>query len=236
MPLSAPALSLILLAIFISWTPTNIHAAAKSKDLLAAIEEMQRSAYYTYVVLINMAPDNIDIQGNVTFLMPNDQILANSTFLNNDVSQFLLTHAIPTSLLFEDLQHFPTGSMIPTLKPDIMLHVFNGGTGHFFLNNFQIITPNICTNSSIRCHGIDGVITQVDHQNSNSPPLCSNSTNVISSPASTPTPSASENMIAPSPTQYSITPSHSASYPRFSPGGLLNFLITCLLVPGLFSI
>lgn len=233
MPLLAPALSLILLAIFISWTPGEIHAA-KSKDLLAAIEEMQRSTYYTYVVLINMAPDNLSIQGNVTFLMPNDRILANSSFLNNDVSQFILTHTIPSSLFFEDLQHFPTGSMIPTLKPNTMLHVLNSGRRHFFLNNIQIVTPNICTNSSIKCHGIDGVITEVDQQHSNPPPIsCSNSTNA---PASTVAPLPSPNTMAPSPAQNTISPSHSASYPQFSPGGLLHFLITCVLIPGLFFI
>ncbi|KAL1823954.1 hypothetical protein ACET3Z_010732 [Daucus carota] len=233
MPLSAPTFSLILLAVFISWTPTNVHAT-KSRDLLAAIEEMQRSTYYTFVVLINMAPDDINIQGNVTFLMPNDRILANSTFLSYDVSQFLLRHTIPSSLFFEDLQHFPTGSMIPTLRPDTMLHVFNGGRRHFFLNNIQIITPNICTNSTIRCHGIDGVITQADQHNFNPPQFsCSNPTNVSSSPASAPAPSGS---IAPSPTENTITASHSASCRQFSPAGVNNFLITCVLVPGLFFI
>ncbi|KAK1399352.1 FAS1 domain-containing protein [Heracleum sosnowskyi] len=234
MPLLPPTLSLILLAIIISWTPANIHAA-KSKDLLAAIEEMQRSTFYTYVVLINMAPDNLNIQGNVTFLMPNDRILANSTFLSNDVSQFLLSHAIPSSLFFEDLQHFPTGSMIPTLKPDTMLHVLNSGRRHFFLNNIQIVTPNICTSSTIKCHGIDGVITQVYQQHSNTPPFsCSNSTNAPTSTVAAPPPSQST--IAPTPTENAVTPSHSASYPRFSPGGLIHFLITCVLVPGLFFI
>lgn len=234
MPLLPPTLSLILLAVFISWTPANIHAA-KSKDLLAAIEEMQRSTYYTYVVLINMAPDSLNIQGNVTFLMPNDRILANSTFLNNDVSQFILTHAIPGSLFFEDLQHFPTGSMIPTLKPDTMLHVLNSGRRHFFLNNIQIVTPNICTNSSIKCHGIDGVITQVDQQHSNPPPfLCSNSTNAPASTVAPPLPS--QNTMAPSPTENTISPSHSASYPQDPPSGLIHFLITCVLIPGLFFI
>ncbi|CAI0390616.1 unnamed protein product [Linum tenue] len=94
------------------------------------------------------------------------------------VREFMLRHSIPSPLLFDHLWHFPSGSTIPSSSPGYVLHVRNdndvsskwwrrrrsngGGRGNynFSLNDVKIISPNICTSpaSSIRCHGIDGVL------------------------------------------------------------------------------
>ncbi|CAH9110026.1 unnamed protein product [Cuscuta europaea] len=131
---------------------------SRNQDVLGAIAEMQKANYFTFVMLINMAPPDL-FQGNFTFLMPNDRALSTAILPNSDVVNFLLCHSIPSTLLFEHLQHFPTGSFIPSSKPDLMLRVTNHGRRQFFLNNSRLISPNICTTgSSIRCHGIDGVL------------------------------------------------------------------------------
>ncbi|XP_031108633.1 FAS1 domain-containing protein SELMODRAFT_448915-like [Ipomoea triloba] len=132
--------------------------ASRSPDILVAIEEMQKANYFTFVMLINMAPLDL-FQANITFLMPNDRTLSRAIIPESDAVNFLLRHTIPSALLFEHLQRFPTGSMIPTSKPDLMLRVTNYGRRQFFLNTSRLISPNICTRgSSIRCHGIDGVL------------------------------------------------------------------------------
>ncbi|KAI8540590.1 hypothetical protein RHMOL_Rhmol09G0275100 [Rhododendron molle] len=173
----------LLMALVSSLAPTNT-IPSRNQDLLLATEEMQNANYFTFVMLINMAPANL-IQGNVTFLMPNDWALAKTLMPENAVSDFLLLHSIPSPLLFDQLGHFPTSSLIPTGKPELMLKVSNNGWGNFYLNNVQIVRPNVCTaGSSIRCHGIDGVVeatmTPENHNTSTLPlPTCSSS----SSPA-----------------------------------------------------
>ncbi|KAK4375753.1 hypothetical protein RND71_006430 [Anisodus tanguticus] len=144
---------LLMLLILSVSTATN-----STSDILQAIEEMRKANYFTFVMLINMAPADL-IQGNITFLMPRDRTLSQTLIQENDVADFLLRHSIPSPLLFDHLEHFPTGSMIPTSRPDLVLRVANSGNMRFFLNNARVISPNICTKSaSIRCHGIDQVL------------------------------------------------------------------------------
>ncbi|XP_039039329.1 uncharacterized protein LOC120177176 [Hibiscus syriacus] len=56
------------------------------------------------------------------------------------------------------------GSIIPNLLTEYMMGVANGGDRRsFVLNNVIIISPNICTSGSIRCHGIDGMLSPVSN-------------------------------------------------------------------------
>lgn len=166
---------LFLLTLLISPPPTLTSADTSNQDLLKALQEMRRATYFAFVVLINMAPDDFIQGGNITFLMPNNRILANTTIPHHNVSDFLRRHSIPTPLLIDDFLHFPTGSLLPTTKPDFMLRVGNYGRRHFFLNNVRVISPNICSSaaSSIRCHGIDGVIVETYEGYNSPPPLVS---------------------------------------------------------------
>ncbi|KAL7003806.1 hypothetical protein U1Q18_004950 [Sarracenia purpurea var. burkii] len=177
----ALSLSAVLTAliVFSSAAPSTI--PPRNQDLLIAIEEMQRANYFTFVVLINMAPPSLLLH-NVTFLMPNDRTLAKNPIPVDTVADFLLRQSIPSPLLFDHLIHFPTGSVIPTAKPGFTLKITNHGRKGFYLNNVRIISPNLCTAGfSIRCHGVDGVVQQATVLPGNSttsttppPPTCSN--------------------------------------------------------------
>ncbi|KAK9271937.1 hypothetical protein L1049_002304 [Liquidambar formosana] len=174
-------LTLLLMALISisSAAPTDV-IPSRSQDLLIAIEEMQTANYFTFVMLINMSPPDL-FQGNVTLLMPNDRMLSKNMMAESAVADFLLRHSIPSPLLFENLQLVPTGSIIPSSKPDFMLKVSNNGRRSYFLNNVKIISPNICVaGSSIRCHGIDGVLLP-EHNNTITNPLpnCPNSTSPL---------------------------------------------------------
>ncbi|XP_060188209.1 FAS1 domain-containing protein SELMODRAFT_448915-like [Lycium barbarum] len=202
-----------LLMLLISSVST---ATNSSQDILQATEEMRKANYFTFVMLINMAPADL-IQGNITFLMPRDRTLSQTLIQENDVEDFLLRHSIPSPLLFDHLEHFPTGSMIPTSKPDLVLRVTNSGNMRFFLNNARVISPNICTKTaSIRCHGIDQVLEDntlaSDHNASLPVPLPSH--NVTSPPLGL---SASPPVISPpsaaQPISSSINPIPSSSPP-----------------------
>ncbi|XP_073316222.1 uncharacterized protein [Primulina huaijiensis] len=190
----------ILLSISsISAAATNL--PSRNQDIVVAMEEMQKANYFTFVTLINMAPPDL-FQSNVTFLMPNDRILSRTNIPETSLVDLLLRQSIPSPLLFEHLEHFPTGSMIPTSRPGYVFKVDNDGRERFYLNNVRIISPNVCTKgSSIRCHGVDGVVqpTSLSPQSSTQPVLsCPNSTGhpVVSAP---PTPFPVATVAAPLP-------------------------------------
>ncbi|XP_027916060.1 FAS1 domain-containing protein SELMODRAFT_448915 [Vigna unguiculata] len=151
----------LILMLILSVTATEMDAR-NEEDVVAATREMQKANYFTFVMLINMSPPDTRLVGNVTFLMPNDRMLANMVLQEGSVSDFLLRHSIPSPLLFEVLGQFPTGTAIPTSLPNCMLRVSNNGRKNYVLNNVKLISPNICVaGSSIRCHGIDGVLSEV---------------------------------------------------------------------------
>ncbi|CAN4100633.1 unnamed protein product [Withania somnifera] len=213
---------------------SSVSAATNStSDILQATQEMRTANYFTFVMLINMAPADL-VQANITFFMPRDRTMSQTSLQENDVADFLLQHSIPSPLLFDHLEHFPTGSMIPTSKPDLFLRVTNSGNMHFFLNNARVISPNICTRgASIRCHGIDKVLEAAtlasDHNASLPvPPTCDH--NITSPPfglaASPPVmspPSAAQ------PTSSNINPIPSSSPPLKSAVALSQTGITVLI-------
>ncbi|KAG4378996.1 hypothetical protein GLYMA_17G149700v4 [Glycine max] len=203
----------LILMLISSITPTEIDA--RNQDLVAATKEMQKANYFTFVMLINMSPLDT-IEGNVTFLMPNDRMLANMVLQEGSISSFLLRHSIPSPMLFDVLEQFPTGTTIPTSLPNCMLRVSNNGRKNYVLNNVKIISPNLCVaGSSIRCHGIDGVLSEV----------CAS----IASPPSTRDNLNPPTLAAPQPTTLNIGPHKSGSPHWFSYDGSLNF-VACLML------
>ncbi|XP_057420823.1 FAS1 domain-containing protein SELMODRAFT_448915-like [Lotus japonicus] len=236
--------TLLLLLLISSVTPTD------NQNLLAATEEMQRANYFTFVMLVKMSQPDTRLEGNVTFLMPNDRMLANMNLQEGYVSSFLLRHSIPSPLLFGTLEQFPTGTTIPTSLPNCMLRISNNGRRNFALNNVKIISPNLCVaGSSIRCHGIDGVISEscISVYNNYSAPLapspipCPNITDPsykasppIPSPSLPSAPPSRDNLspptlIAPNPTEANIRPEKSGSPNKVSYYGSLSF-VTCLMI------
>lgn len=170
----------LLMPLFPPTISTNV--LPNDQDLRVAIEEMQKANYFTFVMLINMSNLDRKLLGNVTFLMPSDRMLSKTIIPENSVSSFLYRHSIPSSLLFEHLQYIPSGSILPSSMPEYILNVSNGvGRRSFFLNNVRIISPNICTaGSSIRCHGIDAVLTP---ESNITLPTCSSSPGSVTSPS-----------------------------------------------------
>ncbi|XP_031248650.1 FAS1 domain-containing protein SELMODRAFT_448915-like [Pistacia vera] len=170
-------------------TPTNTSSPANNQNLLVATEEMQRANYFTFVMLLKMSQLDQKILENVTFFMPNDRALAKTNMIQESVSDFLLHHSISSVLLFEHLQRIPSGSLIPSSFPEYMLNISNGGRRNYFLNNVKLISPNICTaGSSIRCHGIDGVL-QFEDNNTSLPAFSNNSSPaVVAAPLEAPRP------------------------------------------------
>ncbi|BFG23685.1 hypothetical protein CerSpe_099590 [Prunus speciosa] len=152
--------------------PPPISPRNQNEEIGAAIGEMRSSNYFTFVMLMNMVgPFDERLEKNVTFLMPNDQMLSEVVLPvavaheeGDTVMDFLLRHSIPSPLVFEYLEHIPTGSTIPSSKPGYILTVSNNASNnagrYFYLNNVKIVKPNVCaaSASSIRCHGIDGVL------------------------------------------------------------------------------
>nr|XP_004508977.1 uncharacterized protein LOC101503335 [Cicer arietinum] len=204
-----------------SVTPREDH----TRDLIAATEEMQKANYFTFVMLIKMSSPDTRLEGNVTFLMPNDRMLANVTLQEGSIYDFLLRHSIPSPLLFDVLKQFPTGTTVPSLLPNCTLRISNSGRKSFVVNNVKIISPNICMGgSSIRCHGIDGVLSEtciIENNYSIPVPVSSYPTNITntSSNASPPIPSPSsprDNLspptwTAPTPTISNVQPHKSGS-------------------------
>lgn len=202
---------------------------ATNQDMIVATQEMQKADYFTFVLLLNMA-HNLPSQQNITFLMPNDRALSEINMAETSVVDFLLRHSIPSPLLIDHLEHFPTGSMIPTSSPGSMFKVTNDGRRHFFLSNVRITSPNICTKgSSIRCHGIDGVVqpAMVKPQPivPPTPPCTSPPVTVAPSPPPPPPVAVAAQapavITAPSPSVVEVSPPTSSS-----PGGVVDLVIT----------
>ncbi|CAI9755305.1 unnamed protein product [Fraxinus pennsylvanica] len=233
-------MALLILLMALMSSATAIDTPSRNQVIPTAIEEMQRANYFTFVMLLKMAPSDL-INGNITFLMPNDRILAKAGMPESRVVNFLLGHSIPSPLLMEHLLHFPTGTLIPTSMPGFVLKISNDGRSRFFLNNVRIISPNICTRGSIRCHGIDGVVqaTSIMPQPDIVPPACpSNSTRggtpVAAAPPTAPSSPSPESLApvpvtAPPPADSNGSPPTSNS-PRIGNAGLLDFGVTIFMV------
>ncbi|XP_057972813.1 FAS1 domain-containing protein SELMODRAFT_448915 [Malania oleifera] len=238
----------LLLALILPAAPTK-SIPSRSQDLLVAIEEMQRANYFTFVTLINMSPADLFRARNITFLMPNDRLLSNGILSGTAISDFLLLHSIPSPLLFDYLEHIPSGSIIPTSKPEFVLKIKNHGRRSFFLNNARIISPNICiAGSSIRCHGIDGLLSAdkltSEHNSTVPTPKCPSSSPppivaatppalVGHSPPSLPPPPpialSLTPLVAPPPARTNVHSEKSASSPWPSYRGLLPLVMLFVL-------
>lgn len=154
--MGASLVSILLVGLILSAAAAN--GSLTNNDLGVAIEEMKSGHYFAFVMLIKMLNDSIPC--NITFLMPNDRMLSNVSMPGKAVSEFLMRHSIPMPLLFEYIEHFPPGSIIPTNEPGFNLTISRSGRRKVRLNNARIVHPDLCTaGSSIRCHGIDAVLS-----------------------------------------------------------------------------
>ncbi|KAE9591524.1 hypothetical protein Lal_00038736 [Lupinus albus] len=128
-------------------------------DLQAAIGDMRSKSYYGFAMLLQMLNGTtVEPTRELTFFMPDDRELSSSAISANQIEEFLLKHAIPMPLYYNDLSHFPTGTLVPSGLSSKMMRIHNRGRGDFFVNNAQIVSSNVCLNSEIKCHGIDAII------------------------------------------------------------------------------
>jgi hypothetical protein len=127
-------------------------------DLQAAISDMRSKSFYGFAMLLQMLNGTSQPIRELTFFMPDDRELSASPITADEIEDFLLIHAIPMPLYFNDLSHFPTGTLVPSGISSRMIKIHNRGRGDFFVNNAQIVTANVCLSSVIKCHGIDAII------------------------------------------------------------------------------
>ncbi|KAL2341380.1 hypothetical protein Fmac_009320 [Flemingia macrophylla] len=84
-------------------------------DMKAAIRDMTAKSYYGFAMLLQMLNGSSQPSAReLTFLMPDDKELSASSISIYEVEEFVLKHAIPMPLYFNDLSHFPTGTLVPS--------------------------------------------------------------------------------------------------------------------------
>lgn len=130
--------------------------AINQTDLQIAMDDMRTSSYNGFVILlkiISASPESLQ-NGEITFLMPTDEELSKASLRPDGLQELILSHSIPSALLISHLLHFPNGSLVPSSVPNRMLRITRSKKSGLFLNNARIVTPNVCLNSLIRCHGI----------------------------------------------------------------------------------
>ncbi|PIA25642.1 hypothetical protein AQUCO_11000047v1 [Aquilegia coerulea] len=130
----------------------------KLTDLSQAITDMRSKSYYGFVILLDMLNTTAKstLSQEVTFFMPIDSQLAEYPISPDRLVDFILSHSIPEPLVFSELAHVPTGTLIPSFLND-QFRISRLGR-HVFVNNAQIVAPNVCSSTTIRCHGINAVI------------------------------------------------------------------------------
>ncbi|XP_022989473.1 uncharacterized protein LOC111486521 [Cucurbita maxima] len=129
-------------------------------DLRAAMDDMRMKSYHGFVILLkilNSSHKNL-LNSDITFFMPADQELSRAAISPDRIEEFVLSHSIPTRLVLNNLLHFPNGSLVPSSIPNRMISITNCRKMGVCMNNAQIVTPNVCLNSAIRCHGISTTI------------------------------------------------------------------------------
>ncbi|KAL0560170.1 hypothetical protein IC582_000566 [Cucumis melo] len=134
---------------------------ANQTDLQAAMDEMRLKSYHGFVILLKILNNsNKTLQNSdITFFMPTDQELSQADISLDQLEEFVLSHSIPTSLLLNNLLHFPNGSLVPSSIPNRMIKITKSRKMGVCVNEARIVTPNVCLTSSIRCHGISTAIS-----------------------------------------------------------------------------
>ncbi|KAG2316604.1 hypothetical protein Bca52824_019726 [Brassica carinata] len=132
----------------------------QSSDLFSAISDMRRESYYGFVTLLHILNDTDFFRNQeITFLMPNDEDISQADMSQESLETFILRHTIPAWLMINHMLRFPNKTLVPCSIPDKMFTITKSGGSGLFVNNARIVSPNICQNSRISCHGISNVIT-----------------------------------------------------------------------------
>ncbi|XP_026451373.1 uncharacterized protein LOC113351645 [Papaver somniferum] len=134
-------------------------------ELQSAIRDMRSKYYYGFVMLLEMllnSPNYTALQGpDVTFLMPDDEELSVLSISPDGLTDFMLNHSIPRCMNYEDFAHMPAGTMIPTNLPRNMLRIITDRSAHVFVNQARIVAPDLCSAGTIKCHGLNRILSDI---------------------------------------------------------------------------
>ncbi|CAH8330395.1 unnamed protein product [Eruca vesicaria subsp. sativa] len=135
----------------------------QSNNLVSAIADMIRESYNGFgtLLLLHVLNDT-DFYKNqeITFLMPSDDHLSQADMSQESLETFILRHTIPAWLMINHMLRFPNKTLVPSSIPDKMFIITKSGrSGGLYVNNARIVSPNICRNSRVACHGVSNVIT-----------------------------------------------------------------------------
>lgn len=162
-------LFLIIATLFFSFL--TIHASTEphlilrhdnfnQTDLISAMADMRRQSYNGFAILLRFLNDTDYFRNtDITFLMPSDNDLSQADIHQENLETFILRHTIPAWLMINHMLHFPNKTLVPCSLSDKMFTITRSGGSGIYVNNARIVSPNICQNSRISCHGISDVIT-----------------------------------------------------------------------------
>lgn len=151
------------LTILASTEPPHLilrHDNYNQTDLISALADMRRQSYNGFVILLRFLNDtNYFRNTDITFLMPSDNDISHADITPENLETFILKHTIPAWLMINHMLHFPNRTLVPCSLSDKMFTITKSGGSGIYVNNARIVTPNVCQNSRISCHGISDVIT-----------------------------------------------------------------------------
>ncbi|KAJ6991997.1 hypothetical protein NC653_015369 [Populus alba x Populus x berolinensis] len=78
----------------------------------------------------------------LTFFLPIDQELTRHSMSPEHLEDFMLSHSIPMPPTFSGLNHFPTGTMVPSGLEHQLIEIKNRGKADFSVNNAQFPIPD----------------------------------------------------------------------------------------------
>ncbi|AED93571.1 Fasciclin-like arabinogalactan family protein [Arabidopsis thaliana] len=136
------------------------HDNYNQTDLISAMTDMRRQSYNGFVILLRFLNDtNYFRNTDITFLMPSDNDISHADITPESLETFILKHTIPAWLMINHMLHFPNRTLVPCSFSDRMFTITKSGGSGIYVNNARIVTPNVCQNSRISCHGISDVIS-----------------------------------------------------------------------------
>ncbi|CAA0404973.1 unnamed protein product [Arabidopsis thaliana] len=136
------------------------HDNYNQTDLISAMTDMRRQSYNGFVILLRFLNDtNYFRNTDITFLMPSDNDISHADITPESLETFILKHTIPAWLMINHMLHFPNRTLVPCSLSDRMFTITKSGGSGIYVNNARIVTPNVCQNSRISCHGISDVIS-----------------------------------------------------------------------------
>ncbi|KAL5724146.1 hypothetical protein ACHQM5_007444 [Ranunculus cassubicifolius] len=150
----------IFLALFVLFVTKPI-TPANQNDLQAAVASLRSNSYHGFAILLQMLNSNPNSlrQVEMTFFVPIDGELSDLVITQNYLHEFLLSHSLPSAIVIDDLKRLPSGTSLPSSFPHRLITLkTDQERSNVYLNNARVVKPNLCSTSTIKCHGISNII------------------------------------------------------------------------------